>query len=352
MLREIEPLFVSSDDTILRALEVMDRGGMQIVLVVDDHRRLLATLTDGDVRRGLLRGVGLDQAVEQVMHRDAATVGEAEGAEAMRRLFAERDVRHLPVIDENGVVVALASSEDADRSAVARETPVVLMAGGLGKRLRPLTQDIPKPMLPVGGRPLLEIILENFKAQGFRNFILSVNYRKDIIQNHFDDGARFDCTIEYIEEDQRMGTAGALSLLGERPSEPLIVMNGDLLTATDFVAMLDHHGSSGATGTIGAREYSIEVPYGVIEGDGAQLRAIVEKPVHRHLINAGIYVLSPAALDYLEVGRYCDMPELFKRMMEDGSTASIFPLREYWLDIGAFSDLERARKEVDTLLMP
>jgi len=231
----------------------------------------------------------------------------------------------------------------------AHNTRVVLMAGGLGTRLRPLTEEVPKPMLPVGDKPLLELIIQNFVNQGFRKFDISVNYRREVIQNYFGDGQRFNCEIGYVVEEKRMGTAGALSLLPERPSEPFLVMNADLLTSASFTTMVEHHKAHRALATVGAREYSIEVPFGVISCDGEELLQIVEKPVHRHLVNAGIYVLSPEALDYLDPSVPTDMPDLFKRLMSDGQRASVFPLREYWLDIGAFSDLERAREEISEI---
>lgn len=348
MFTDIDPLIVRPNDSILHAMKVLDAGGKQVVLVVDEGRRLVATLTDGDVRRGLLSGVTLDEPVRRVMWINPVTVVQGERAEVIRHIMRSHGVRQIPVLDAEGVPCGLAVF-DEDEDTCARDTRVVLMAGGLGTRLRPLTEELPKPMLPVGDKPLLELIIQNFVNQGFRKFDISVNYRREIIQGYFGDGERFNCEIGYVVEEARMGTAGALTLLPQRPSEPFLVMNADLLTSVNFVTMIEHHKAYSALATLGAREYTIEVPFGVIGCEGEQLVEIVEKPVHRHLVNAGIYVLSPEALDYLQPGVPADMPDLFQRLMAAGQRASVFPLREYWLDIGAFSDLERAREEISDI---
>ena len=344
MHTDLGPILVRSCATILTAMEALDKGGLQIVLVVDASRRLLATLTDGDVRRGLLQGVSLQDTVERVMRQNPIVVSVGVRPEAIRQIMQTHHIRQIPVLDGDGVVVGLASYENPEDTFV-QDTQVVLMAGGLGMRLRPLTEEIPKPMLRVGEKPLLELIVRNFVSQGFRKFHIAVNYRREIIQDYFGNGDRFDCSIEYIVESTRMGTAGALTLLPRPPSEPFLVMNGDLLTSVNFLAMLEHHNKLGSFGTIGAREYSFEVPFGVIRSEGEQLLEIVEKPVHRQLVSAGIYVLSPEVFDILDGSTCIDMPDLFKNMISRGMPATVFPLREYWLDIGAASDLERARQE-------
>lgn len=345
MLTDIEPLIVRPHDKIITAMKVLDAGGKQVALVVDDQRRLVATLTDGDVRRGLLNGVTLDDPLSKVMCTNPVTVPFGVPPEAMRQIMRSHGIHQIPVLDADGVPCGLGVIDEV-AEATPRETRVVLMAGGLGTRLRPLTEDIPKPMLPVGEKPLLELIIQNFVAQGFRKFDISVNYRREAIQHYFGDGERFNCAINYVVEEARMGTAGALSLLRERPAEPFLVMNADLLTSASFSTMLDHHNEHGAVATVGAREYTVEVPFGVVTCEGARLTEIVEKPIHRHLVNAGIYALSPEALDFLEPASPADMPDLLKRILDSGGRASVFPLREYWLDIGAFADLERARQEI------
>lgn len=345
-MTQTSALAIAPDATLHQAIAAIDRGARQIALVVDGAGHLVATVTDGDVRRGLLRGLGLDAPVAEVMNRSPLTVRAEEGPEAARRLMRARSLHHVPVIDEGGHLVELAWIDDLSGLA-RRDTRVVLMAGGLGQRLRPLTETLPKPMLPIGGRPILEHILRSFVNQGFVRFSISLNYLGEKVRAHFGDGAEFGAEIDYVEEKARLGTAGALSLLPERPTSPFIVMNGDLLTQVRFDALLRFHDEIGVAATLCARPFEMQVPYGVIDADGSYLQGIVEKPVHSHFVNAGIYVLSPGALDALRPGEPLDMPDLFTRLTAAGAKAGVFPLREYWLDIGRLEDLERARAEFE-----
>ena len=344
----LKSLTIAPEATIRSALEAIDRSRRQIALVVDSDGRLIASLTDGDVRRGLLRGVHLDAPVSEVMHRNPTTVTEGAPDAATRRLIAERKFHHIPVVDAAGRLVDLATVEDlfGVRPNPAR---VILMAGGLGTRLRPLTETIPKPMLEVGGRPLLEQIIAGFAEQGFWRITVSVNYKREMVQDYFGDGSAFGVEIDYIEEDQRMGTAGALSLLSERPDGPFVVMNGDLLVSLRFDGLLDFHKRLQAEGTMVVREYSHQVPYGVVRAEGDLMVGIEEKPVTRHYVNGGIYVLSPDALDRLEPGTPLDMPTLLSDITGTGGRVAVFPLRDYWRDIGQMDDLEAARSEYGTV---
>lgn len=345
---QIDAMLIGPQASLMDAARAIDDGGRQIALVVDADRRLLATVTDGDIRRGLLRGQGLDAAVSHVMRTGPTVVNVRDGREAALRLMRRNHVHQIPVVDDAGRVVGLEWLDDV-LGLANRDTWVVLMAGGLGVRLRPLTEDLPKPMLPVGGRPLLESIIRNFAAQGYRRFFVSVNYRRDIVQQHFGDGSALDVQIEYLVEDRPLGTAGALSLLPERPSRPMIVMNGDLLTAMQFDTLIRFHEEHGGDATLCAREYTMQVPYGVVHVDGAHLTGIVEKPVHSHFVNAGIYALSPSALDLVPQDSPMDMPQLFQALLAGGRKATVFPVREYWIDIGRIDDLERARNEFDAV---
>ncbi|MBW8636206.1 nucleotidyltransferase family protein [Hoeflea sp. WL0058] len=343
-MTNLQNLIISPQADLRAAIAAIDRGARQVALVVDEADRLVAVITDGNIRRGLLRGLSLDAPVSEVMNRTPTTVRIEDGVEAARRLMRERQLHHVPLIDAESRIVDLLWIDDITRAA-RRTTPVLLMAGGLGMRLRPLTESIPKPMLQIGGRPILEQIIENLADQGFTRFVLSINYLGDIIRDHFRDGSRFGVQIDYVEENERMGTAGSLSLLPQYPKEPMIVMNGDLLTSVRFDALLLFHHETDAVATLCARHYDMQVPYGVIDSDGTRLLGIVEKPVHRHFVNAGVYVLSPEVFDELEPGMPLDMPDLLARLTDRGDTVSVFPLREYWLDIGRIEDLERARQD-------
>lgn len=341
---DIAKLLISENVSVREAVATIDRGQRQVALVVDADRHLLATVTDGDIRRGLLDGVLLEDPVSDVMHRNPTIITRAEGLEKARLLMRKKTLQQVPIVDDDGRVIDLVTMDGATRSA-SFETRIVLMAGGLGQRLRPLTDELPKPMLPIGNRPLLENIIRNFRAQGFYRFTLSLNYKADIIRDHFGDGRQLDCEIEYIDETKRMGTAGALSLLKTRPTRPFVVMNGDLLTSTRFDELMKFHLETGAAATVCAREYSMQVPYGVLHAEGTKLHSIEEKPTNTYFVSGGIYVLSPDVLDHLRPDTPIDMPQLLNRMMDEEQSVSVFPIREYWVDIGRIEDLDRARSE-------
>lgn len=348
MMTDLKKMTVSAEASLRRVMEVIDSGARQIALVTDDSGVLVATVTDGDVRRGLLKGLGMDAPVSEVMHRNPTTLLKGASAASAQRLMRERGLGHIPVVDPEGKLVALAL-RDGLTGVEPRATRVVLMAGGLGMRLRPLTETVPKPMIPVGDKPLLERIVTRFQDQGFSRFTLSLNYLGHVIRDHFGDGSSLGVQIDYVEETRRMGTGGALSLMDTRPDDPFVVMNGDILTTTSFGAMMDFHGETGSAVTICAREFNMQVPYGVLNTDGTTLVSMEEKPVHKHLVNAGIYALSPLVFDHIKEGEPLDMPDLIDRVKDAGHKVSVFPVREYWMDIGRLEDLDRARSEYETV---
>lgn len=273
------------------------------------------------------------------------TVAKAdEGREAILAMMKRKGLHHIPLVDEARCVVGLETLDELIQSR-KKENVVVLMAGGLGSRLRPLTDGIPKPMLRVGSKPLLETILENFIEHGFNRFYISVNYMAEVVKSYFGDGSRWGVDIRYLQEDQRLGTAGALSLLPEKPAAPFFVMNGDLLTKVNFSQLLDFHTSHRAQATMCVREYDFQVPYGVVKIDDHRITGIDEKPVQRFFVNAGIYVLEPKSLELISHNTYFDMPTLFEKLIEMKNETSAFPIREYWLDIGHLADYDRANVE-------
>lgn len=317
---------------------------MQIALVVDDQGRLLGTVTDGDIRRAILRGISLDESTDKIMNAKPIHAKMGEDAEEILNIMRRTNLRRIPVLDCDDVVMDLALLDDLIQPR-HMENRVVLMVGGLGSRLRPLTEHIPKPLLKIGNKPLLETIIENFRGQGFRHFILSVNYKGEMIKEHFRDGSDWDVEIEYIEETKRMGTAGSLSLLSARPDKPIVVMNGDLLTKVNFHHLLSFHQEHKAKATMCVREYDFEVPYGVVKLDDHRIVGLEEKPVHSFFVNAGIYVLEPDVLDHIEKGEFFDMTTLFQRLVAEGQETTVFPIREYWMDIGRIDDFEQAKAE-------
>lgn len=330
--------------SIRQAILSIDKIGIQIALVADEAGRLLGTVTDGDVRRGILRGVTLDEPVEQIMRRTPVTAGRHEDREKILELMRQKQIRQIPLVDERGVIRGVEILEEL-LSRENRPNFVVLMAGGFGSRLRPLTNEIPKPLIRVGNKPILETILENFIQYGFKRFFISVHYKDEMLRSYFEDGSKWGVAIEYIREATKLGTAGALSLLPEKPKHPVVVMNGDLLTKVNFQQLLDFHEDHHADATMCVREYDFQVPYGVVKTDHQKVRAIDEKPVHKFFVNAGIYVLNPEALGPIAPNEPLDMPQLFENLIASKREVAAFPIREYWLDVGRLDDLERAHGE-------
>ncbi len=328
----------------MEAIEKLNASGLQIALVVDGDGRLLGVVTDGNIRRAILDGRNLEEPVATIMTVNPKCVRETVSRAEMGRLMLRHSVHHLPVVDEAMKVVGLVT---LDELFGANERPnwVVLMAGGLGKRLHPLTKDCPKPMLQVGGKPILESILEKIAASGFRHIFISVNYKAEMIKDFFGDGNRLGLNIDYLHEEEPLGTGGALTLLPERPEAPLVVMNGDLLTNLNFDTLLRFHETQASVATMAVREYDFQVPYGVVDIDGTQIKGIIEKPLHKFFVNAGIYTLSPEVLPYIPANTFFDMPALFDRLIADKKPVAAYPLHEYWLDIGRLEEFERAQTE-------
>jgi dTDP-glucose pyrophosphorylase len=343
-MKDLKKVLVSPDTPILEAIRIIDDSSMQIVLVVDVENRLMGTVTDGDIRRGILKGVCLDNPVRQVMNTEPTIARLNEGRERILSLMKKKQFRHIPIVDDKGCVVGIEILEDLLQGH-NRDNWVVLMAGGAGSRLGGLTTDCPKPLLKVGKKPILETILENFIEYGFRRFFISVNYKAEMVEAHFKDGSQWGVEISYIREETKLGTAGPLGLLPEKPSEPLLVMNGDLLTNMNFQQLLDFHMERQAIATMCVREYHFQVPYGVVGIEKQRLVGIEEKPVHRFFVNAGIYVLEPSTLDLIPQNTNFDMPALFEILIKQNREIAPFPIREYWLDIGRLDDLERANGE-------
>lgn len=340
-MKDWRATLLSPESNLRRAVEVIDASALQIALVVDEEQRLLGTVTDGDVRRAILRGLSLDDPAARVMNPNPATAREQDDRETLLALMRQRRIHQVPVLDARWRVVGLEVIDDLLKPR-ERTNAVLLMAGGVGSRLRPLTEDTPKPLLRVGPRPILETILEAFVQHGFGRFFLSVNYMAEQVEKHFGDGSKWGVRIEYLREKERLGTAGGLSLLPETPTEPLFVMNGDLVTRINFAHLLDFHIEQAAAATMCVREYEMQVPYGVIETRSHRILDIREKPTERYLVNAGIYVLQPEALGLIPVGEYFDMPDLFKRLIARGDETAVFPVREYWMDIGRPDDFDQA----------
>jgi dTDP-glucose pyrophosphorylase/CBS domain-containing protein len=339
-----EDYMVGTDATMAEVIEVIGRGSAQIALVVDENCRLLGTVTDGDFRRALLRGLSMQTLVEQFMHFDFRSISsKATDADALSFMQHER-IHQLPALDHAGQVVRLFRLEDLIKP-MERLNTVVIMAGGKGERLKHLTRDCPKPMLLVRGKPILEIILEQCIEVGFREFYFSVNYLKEHIKDYFGDGAFWKVNIQYLEEDKPLGTAGALSLLPSTLEHPLLVLNGDVLTRVDYGRLLRFHSEHLASATLCVQKYTTRIPYGVVRMNDVMVQQIDEKPVFTNYVNAGIYLLEPGLLELVPTDQFFDMPQLLENALEQQYSVSAFPIYEYWLDVGLPETFEQANGE-------
>ena len=348
IVKKIQNIKLSKSATIKEALEIINKGAMQIALIVDEKDKLLGTLTDGDIRRGLLKGLNLNNSIEPLVFKTPTIAKISDTKEDVLKLALSKKLHQIPIVDDSGKVLGIQEIEELVKPK-EKSNKVFLMVGGLGTRLRPLTESTPKPMLKVGSKPILQTIVETFADYGYINIVMCVNYKSHIIQDYFGDGSEFGVNIEYILEEQRMGTAGALSLLKEKLTEPLFVMNGDLLTNLNFEKMLDFHKTYDAKATMCVREYDIEVPYGVVNTANENITSVEEKPIHSFFVNAGIYILDPECIDLIPRDEFYDMPTLFEELIKLKEKTISFLLNEYWLDIGKMNDFERAQQDYNQI---
>jgi dTDP-glucose pyrophosphorylase/CBS domain-containing protein len=349
-IQRIEEILVQPQQSIRDAMERIDRGRRGIVLVVDEGRRLLGTVTDGDVRRAILANIEVSRPVSELLARKPriapskptwARVGTTN--DELLELMHQRSLRQVPLLDNDGVVVDLVT---IDELVPPNRLPVhaVVMAGGFGKRLLPLTEDLPKPMLPVNDKPMMEHIVQGLKDGGVQTVSVTTHYKAQKIIDHFGDGSRFGVKMDYVNEDQPAGTAGALALMPP-PTQTLLVINGDVLTRIDLRAMLKFHRQHGAEMTVGLRQYDFQVPYGVVECQAERIRSLKEKPSYSFFVNAGVYLLEPSAHALIPRQRRFDMTDLVQALLDQDRRVLGFPIIEYWMDIGRMDDYQRAQEE-------
>lgn len=339
-------VLISPDDTVIFAIEKIDQEGFRVLLVTDNTNRLMGIITDGDIRRHLLKHGSLDSPVFEIMNKNPKTALEIEHKDQLLMKMQNLNLLHLPVVDSENKVVGLETLNHLT-AIKQRENRVIFMAGGLGTRLHPLTLDYPKPLVKVGNKPILEILLENFIANGFRHFYFSVNYKATMIQDYFGNGEKWGVDIRYIQENQALGTIGSLSLLSEKPVLPFFVVNADIMTNLNFEKILEFHRFHlhHPIATVCVRQYQNTIPYGIVKMDvnNHNLIAIEEKPTHSYFVNAGIYVLNPEIFNYLPKNNtFYDMPTLLLELVNKNQFVATFPIREYWLDVGSHDNLSQA----------
>ncbi|MCX7089670.1 MAG: nucleotidyltransferase family protein [Methylococcales bacterium] len=339
---------ITSCTSLQKTIEVIDQGALQIALVVDDQDKLVGVVTDGDIRRALIKGIALTSAVNAVMNPNPK-VATAEASKAQLIAVMEKyRLFHLPIVDTQGILLGLETLQALYKQPQF-ENPVFLMAGGFGRRLHPFTDTCPKPMLHVGGKPILETIIEQFVAAGFKHFYIAVHYLASQIKSYFGDGERWGVSITYVDEHEPLGTAGALGLLpDDLPDIPMIVMNGDILTQIDFPRLLSFHIEHQGIATLCVRNYEHQIPFGVVEFNNQAVTAIIEKPIHSCFTSAGVYVLNHALVNAITAHKKLDMPDLLNQHIQQHALVTLFPVHEYWMDIGQKADFLRAQGDFST----
>ena len=325
------------------AAESLSKTGREVVLILDEDGGLTGLITDSDIRRALLSGFSLDDNLKNALNKSPCVGTPNMGPTELLHVMTTFGVRHLPILD-SGKMVDLITLRDLLKSEPS-ENLVVILAGGRGSRLSPLTDSLPKPLIPIQGKPVLELIIERVVSQGFTNLSLLVHYKKELIRDYFGDGKQLGANITYVEESVPLGTAGGLSLIESKPKLPVLVMNGDVLNHIPLAKLLEHHNAAPTEMTIAVRNADISVPYGVIQIESEEVRGIREKPSLQLPVNAGVYVVSPSAIQRMTRDENIDMPAWILRLIEEGYRIRAFPVHEYWIDIGRHEDLARANLE-------
>ena len=335
---------LNTDTNIQQAIRNLDQVGIKIVMVVNDAGELEGTISDGDIRRGLLKGLDLNSSIESVTRHNPLVVPPEMGRDMVMQLMVANKIQQIPVVNEHRHVVGL-HLWDEITTPPTRTNLMVIMAGGMGTRLRPHTENCPKPLLPVAGKPMLEHIIERAKREGFSHFVLAIHYLGNMIEDYFGNGERLGVKIDYLREQSPLGTAGALGLLAPYPDSPFVVTNGDVITDIRYGELLDFHIRHEAAATMAVRVHEWQHPFGVVQTQGVEIVGFEEKPVARSHINAGVYVLEPDALCVLSADTHCDMPTLFERLQVQAKRTVAYPMHEPWLDVGKPDDLKQANTE-------
>lgn len=341
----VEEHLTPKNATLMQVMKKIDQSELQFVLVVNDDFRVVGTLTDGDIRRAIINGASIESPAENFMNKNFIFMMEGESVEIAKKLMEKEAISHVPILNQEHKVLGIVAKNF--KPLVKNDhTPVFLLAGGLGTRLRPLTDNYPKPMIEIAGRPILDHIISELADQGFCNIIISINFRGEVIKDFFGNGEKWGINIQYVEEERRLGTVGSLSLLKTIDFNDIIVMNGDLLTQLNFRNFLDYHLQNAAHATICCRAYLHQIPFGVLIQDRSRVLGIQEKPLIKQMISAGIYVLKKSCIDILEYNTYCDMPDFIEKIINQELLVTCFETEDDWIDVGRLSDLERARKSI------
>ncbi len=337
-------VFLSENSTIADAISSLETTHSKIVLVISEAQILLGTIADGDIRRGLLKGLNINSLITSIVNRNPLVVSHELGRELVMQLMIINKVQQIPVVDEQQRVVGLHLWDELT-TPITRPNLMIIMAGGMGTRMLPHTEKCPKPLLTVAGKPMLEHIIERAKLEGFNHFVLAIHYLGHMIEAYFGNGESFGVRIDYLREESPLGTAGALGLLKQLPDAPFVVSNGDVITDIHYGELLDFHTRYAADATMAVRVHEWQHPFGVMQTQGVEIVGFEEKPITRTHINAGVYALDPVVLSVLIAGEYCDMPTVFERLQTKAQRTVAYPMHEPWLDVGRPDDLNKVNLE-------
>lgn len=344
----IEKVLVYTEYSIKQALEILDAGAKGIILIVDKDKKLMGTITDGDIRRAILNGISLDIKIKEIIHKDPIKVFEGTSIEEAKEIIIKNAIQHLPIINKDNIIIDMITLNDIILPK-GKDNIVIIMAGGLGTRLKDLTKEIPKPMLQVGGNPILYHIINNFKQCGYNKVVISVNYKSEIIENYFQDGVAYGVKINYIKEQKRLGTAGGIKLAENYINEPFFVINGDVFTNLNVEKMMEFHIKNKFDITVGTRRYSLTVPYGVIEEKKNNIIGLKEKPTVDYLINGGVYCLNPELIKYIPEDKYFEITDLINGCIEKKLNVGSYEIKDYWMDIGKLEDYNKLNDDIHNL---
>jgi dTDP-glucose pyrophosphorylase len=344
-------VLLPENSTIADAISNLETSHLKIVLVVSDSQVLRGSISDGDIRRGLIKGLNINSPISEIIHRNVLVVPPEIERELVLQLMVANKIQQIPVVDEQYRVVGLQLWDDINK-LTKRPNLMVIMAGGMGTRLQPQTEKCPKPLLHIAGRPMLEHIIEHAKGEGFNNFVIAIHYLGHMIEEYFGNGERLGVQIDYLREVSPIGTAGALSLLNPLPDAPFVVSNGDVITNIHYGGLLDFHTRQAASATMAVRVHEWQHPFGVVQTQGIEIIGFEEKPIARSHINAGVYALDPSALIVLTADAHCNMPTLFERLQAEGQRTVAYPMHEPWLDVGRPDDLQLANSQDQSKVTP
>lgn len=346
MKRRLDNLTIKKEQSIIEALRIINDSSKGIVYVIDDDNKLKGTITDGDIRRALIDGIELKDSIEKVINNNPIKANINTDIRKLKEIMIKKAIREIPLVNDENIIVDSVCLNDL-LIPKGKDNKVIIMAGGLGTRLKELTVDIPKPMLNLGDRPILHHIIEKFKSNGFNKFLLSVNYKSEIIENYFEDGSRYECKINYLREKKRLGTAGAISLAKSYIDDDFFVMNGDIYSTVDFDKVMRFHKKNNNDITIVTVRKTVNIPYGVLNIDNDnRVTTIIEKPNYEYLVSGGIYCLSPKVLDLIPEDEYFEITELFDKVIKKEMSIRSYVIDDYWIDIGRLEDYNRINKEI------